>query len=173
MGLIESVAGYFAGSQALKADALDFIGDGLITGLGLLALGWGAIARARTAFLQGIFLAFMGLGVLGNTLYRVVYVQVPASDLMGGIGVLALIVNVACAAILLRHRQGDANVRAVWLFSRNDAIGNAAVVAAAALVALTGSQWPDLVTAAAIAGLFLHAAAAIMRDAREELRRAS
>jgi Co/Zn/Cd efflux system component len=89
---------------------------------------------------------------------------------MGVFGIVALAVNLGAAALLLPHRTGDANVRAVWLFSRNDAIGNAAVVAAAGLVALTGTRWPDLVVAAGVAGLFLHAAWTIVRDARGELR---
>ncbi len=171
MGVVESVSGYVAGSQALKADALDFLGDGVITGLGLIALNWGARSRARTAFAQGLFLAIMGLGVFAVTLYRAFISQMPEAGLMGGVGLLAFVVNIACAVILLRFREGDANVRAIWLFTRNDAIGNAAVVAAALVVAATGSPWPDLITAAAIAGLFLHSAIKIIASARGELKK--
>lgn len=170
MGVVESVSGYFAGSQALKADALDFLGDGVITGLGLVALNWGARPRARAAFMQGSFLGLMGLGVFATTLYRVFVIQMPEVVLMGSLGLIALVVNVACAVILLRYREGDANVRAVWLFSRNDAVGNAAVVVAALVVAATGSPWPDLVTAAAIAGLFIHSAIKIIGSALGELK---
>jgi len=170
MGVVESVFGYVAGSQALKADALDFLGDGVITGLGLAAMSWGADPRARAALVQGVFLALMGLGVFAVTLYRVFVVQVPEAALMGSLGLIALIVNVACAAILLRYRDGDANVRAVWLFSRNDAIGNAAVIVAALAVAATGTSWPDLITAAAIAGLFIHSSVQIIGDALGELK---
>lgn len=170
MGLVESVFGYVAGSQALKADALDFLGDGVITGLGLFALNWSATARARAALVQGIFLALMGSGVLAVTLYRVFITQMPETIVMGTLGLIALAINAGCAVILLRFREGDANVRAVWLFSRNDAIGNVAVVAAALIVAVTGSPWPDLVTAAAVAALFIHSAVRIMGDALEELR---
>ena len=88
---------------------------------------------------------------------------------MGVLGIVALIVNVAAVAVLLPHRGGDANMRAVWLFSRNDAIGNAAVIAAALLVAWTGSVWPDLVVALVVVSLFLHAAWSIIRDGRREL----
>lgn len=172
MGFVESVSGYVAGSQALKADALDFLGDGVITGLGLVAMSWGVSPRARAALIQGVFLALMGLGVFAVTLYRVFITQMPEAVLMGSLGLIALVVNVACAMILLRHREGDANVRAVWLFSRNDAIGNAAVVAAALAVAATGSHWPDLVTAAVIAGLFIHSSVRIMGDALGELKTA-
>ncbi len=170
MGIVESAAGFIAGSQALKADALDFLGDGIITGLGLVAMGWGAGPRARAALTQGIFLAVMGLGVLAVAFYRVFVAQMPEATLMGGLGLIALIVNVACAVILLRHRNGDANVRAVWLFSRNDAVGNAAVIVAALAVAATGSPWPDLLTAAAIAGLFIHSAFHIIGGALGELK---
>ena len=100
----------------------------------------------------------MGLGVLAATLWRVFVVHVPQAELMGAFGIVALVVNVVCAVILLKHREGDANVQAVWLFSRNDALGNAAIVVAAVLVAATGTPWPDLVVAAAIAGLFLQSA---------------
>lgn len=170
MAMIESVAGYVAGSQALKADALDFLGDGVITGAGLIALSWDARTRAHAALVQGVFLALMGLGVLAVTIYRVFIAQVPEALVMGSLGLIALIVNAACAMILLRYREGDANVRAIWLFSRNDAIGNAAVILAALAVAATGSPWPDLITALAIAALFIHSAVRILGDARGELK---
>ena len=89
---------------------------------------------------------------------------------MGGIGVAALLVNVAAALVLSRFRAGDANVRAIWLFSRNDALANVAVIAAAGLVAWTGSAWPDIAVAAVIALLFLHSAQEIITGARSELR---
>lgn len=168
-GLIEAGAGFAAGSQGLKADALDFVGDGIITLVGLMAIGWGARWRARSALLQGVFLAAMGLGVLAATAYRVFVAHVPQAEVMGFFGAVALVVNVACAVILLRHREGDANVQAIWLFSRNDAVGNAAVVVAAVLVAATGSGWPDLVVATAISGLFLQSAWRIIAAARREL----
>jgi len=168
-GVIEIGGGFLAGSQGLKADALDFLGDGTITLLGLLAIGWGAAWRARAALLQGVFLAVMGAGVLAATAYRVFVTQVPEADLMGLFGFGALVVNVASAALLLKHRTGDANVQAVWLFSRNDALGNVGVIAAGALVWLTATPWPDLIVAAAIAGLFLQSAWTIVRTARREL----
>lgn len=171
-GVVEVGAGFVAGSQALKADALDFIGDGLISFLGLLAIGWSLAWRARSALLQGVFLALLGLGVLLNTGYRVLVLNQPEAELMGVFGALALVANVAAAVVLLPHRAGDANARAVWLFSRNDALGNLAVVVAAGLVYLTRSPWPDLGVAVIIAGLFLHSAWSIIRDARADLRSA-
>jgi cation diffusion facilitator family transporter len=172
-GLVEMVGGFLSGSQALKADALDFLGDGLITFLGLLAIGWSLAWRARSALIQGLFLGLLGLGVLATTAYRVLVLHQPEAELMGLFGAMALVVNVAAAAVLIPHRTGDANVRAVWLFSRNDAIGNLAVVVAAGLVWWTGTPWPDLAVAAVIAGLFLQSAWSIVRDARRDLAEAA
>ena len=169
-GIIEMVGGFIAGSQALKADALDFLGDGSITFIGLLAITWGSLWRSRAALAQGIFLAALGLGVLATTLYRLVSTTSPEAEIMGGLGLIALAVNVAAVLVLAKFRKGDANVKAVWLFSRNDAFGNVAVVIAAGFVWLLNSPWPDLIVAFGIAGLFLHAAWDIISDARRELR---
>lgn len=171
-GVVEAVGGFLSGSQALKADALDFLGDGMITFLGLLAIGWRLVWRARSALIQGLFLGGLGLGVLATTAYRVLVQQRPEAELMGVFGGIALVVNVAAALVLIPHRTGDANARAVWLFSRNDALGNLAVVIAAGLVAWTGTPWPDLVVAVVIAALFLQSSWTIVRDARGDLREA-
>ena len=169
-GIVEAMGGFLSGSQAVKADALDFLGDGLISLLGLLAIGWSLRRRAQTALLQGAFLGVLGLGVLGSTLYRVVAQETPEAGLMGLLGLGGLVVNVAAALVLIPHRTGDANARAVWLFSRNDAIGNLAVVIAALVIAGTGSAWPDIVVAIAIAALFLHSSWQILVDALTEVR---
>lgn len=168
-GLVEMFGGFLSGSQALQADALDFVGDGLISFLGLLAIGWRPVWRARSALIQGLFLGALGLWVLATTAYRVLVQGVPEAELMGLFGIVAFAVNVIAALVLMPHRSGDANMRAVWLFSRNDAIGNLAVVVAAGLVALTGTAWPDLVVAFVIAGLFLHSAWHIVAHAWREL----
>ena len=168
-GLVEMIGGFISDSQALKADALDFVGDGVISFVGLLAIGWRPLWRARSALIQGLFLAALGIGVLGTTAYRVVVQGEPEAGLMGVLALIALVVNVGAALILLPHRSGDANMRAVWLFSRNDAVGNLAVVIAAGLVALSQSPWPDLAVAFVIATLFLHSAWSIIKDAQAEL----
>ena len=170
-GVVEMAGGFLAESQAAKADALDFIGDGLITMLGLVAIAWSGTARARVALLQGFFLGVLGLGVLVNTILRIVERQQPEAELMGLLGFVGLAVNVTAAAVLVPHRTGDANVRAVWLFSRNDAIGNAAVVVAAGFVALTDTPWPDLIVGVVIAALFLQSSWSIVRAARTEMAR--
>lgn len=169
-GVVEIVIGFLARSQALKADALDFLGDGFITALGLIAIGWSLTWRARSALIQGIFLGALAFGVLGGTIYRIFVLQQPEAEMMGIFGGIALVVNVAAAVVLIPHRHGDANVRAVCLFSRNDAIGNLAVVIAAGLVSWTGKSWPDLLVAAFIASLFLQSSWSIIKDARADLR---
>lgn len=168
-GAIEMAGGFLSDSQALKADALDFFGDGAITFLGLIAIGWHLTWRARSAMVQGIFLGLLGLGVVGSTIWRVLNQTTPEAGLMGAFAVVALIVNILAVLPLLKHRHGDANMRTIWLFSRNDAIGNLAVVIAAALVAWVGTAWPDLIVAFAIAALFLHSSWAIIRAARKDL----
>ncbi|WP_298674344.1 cation transporter [uncultured Sphingomonas sp.] len=168
-GLCELVGGFIADSQALKADSLDFLGDGSISLLGLIALTWSASGRARIALTQGLFLGALGLGVICFAIWRALNAAVPEAELMGGIGVVALTVNVTAALVLARFREGDANVQAIWLFSRNDAIANIAVIVAAGLVAWTGSAWPDLLVAGVIALLFLHSSFEIVRNARSEL----
>ncbi len=172
-GLGEIVAGFVANSQALKADALDFLGDGSITFIGLLALGWSAATRSRVALTQGLFLGALGLSVIGMAIWRAMNAVPPEAELMGAVGVGALAVNVVAALILAQFREGDAQARAIWLFSRNDAINNVAVIIAAALVFWLQSAWPDIIVAAAIAALFLHSAWEIIRDARSELRAGS
>ena len=168
-GLCELVGGFLAHSQALKADSLDFLGDGSISLIGLMALAWSARARSQVALTQGLFLGALGLGVIALAIWRAFNATLPEAGLMGGIGVVALVVNVASALLLSRFRDGDANVRAVWLFSRNDALANVAVIVAAGLVAWTGQAWPDLAVAGVIALLFLHSAFEIVRNARREL----
>lgn len=170
-GVIELFGGFIADSQALKADSLDFLGDGSITFIGLLALAWSASTRAKVALTQGLFLALLGVWVLGMAAWRAMNATPPEAELMGGIGIAALAVNVTAALVLARFRaSGDAQARAIWLFSRNDAINNVAVVIAAGLVYWLQSAWPDLVVAAIIAVVFLHSAWEIIRGARRELR---
>lgn len=173
MFLVEILAGELAGSRALQADALDFLGDTLTYGLTLWAVARSPRTRAAAALVKGASLSLMGLWVLVATLWSVLVLGVPRAELMGGVGLLALAANLASVLLLMRWREGDANVRSVWLCSRNDAIGNLAVMAAAAAVAATGSAWPDLSVAAVMALLFLHGSLRILQRARAELRAAA
>lgn len=165
---VEMVAGQAAQSQALKADALDFLGDALTYGLSLAVIGMSMRVRATAALFKGLSLMAMGLWVLGTTLYRVFYLGVPEAGIMGSIGFLALAANVASVLLLMAYKDGDANVRSVWLCSRNDAIGNVAVMVAALAVWGAGSGWPDLIVAGLMASLFVNSAQQIIRQALDE-----
>ncbi len=170
MFVVELVAGTVAGSQALKADALDFLGDTLTYGMSLMVIGRPLRVRATAALVKGLSLAAMGLWVLAATAYQVLILGLPNAPVMGAIGVLALAANLLSVVILVRFKDGDANVRSVWLCSRNDAVGNLAVMAAAAGVVVTGTPWPDLGVAGFMAALFLMSSVQIIRQARDELR---
>src|SRR6266545_190068 len=170
MFVVEMGAGALAGSQALQADALDFLGDAATYGISLAVIGASIQVRARAALLKGLSLTLMGLWVFGSTAYHVLVLGIPRAEVMGIVGFLALAANVASVLILARYKDGDANVRSVWLCSRNDAIGNVAVMIAALGVWGTATRWPDLIVAAIMAGLFLYSSAAILRQALAELR---
>ena len=170
MFVVEMSAGAAAGSKALQADALDFLGDTLTYGISLYVIGRSVRMRATAALMKGVSLAFMGVGVLGWTIYQTFVLGVPDAVMMSGVAFLAFAANVVSALLLLKFRDGDSNVRSVWLCSRNDAIGNLAVIAAAGVVVMTGSAWPDLIVAAAMAALFLQSSVKIIRQATTELR---
>lgn len=170
MFLVEMVAGTLAGSQALKADALDFFADSITYGASLAVIGLSLRTRSLVALGKGASLLLMGLWVLGTTVWRVFVIGVPEAEVMGIVGFLALIANVASVIILIRYKDGDANVRSVWLCSRNDAIGNVAVMIAAVGVWGTATGWPDLIVAAIMASLFLTSAVKILRQAWHEYR---
>jgi Co/Zn/Cd efflux system component len=168
MFVIEMAAGHIAGSQALQADALDFLGDTLTYGLSFAVIGSSLRTRAAAALFKGASLSLMGMWVFGSTAYHVLVLGVPRAEVMGIVGVMALAANLASVALLMRYKDGDANVRSVWLCSRNDAIGNVAVVAAALGVWGTVSAWPDLIVAAIMAGIFLSSSVQILRQAWAE-----
>ena len=172
MFLAELGAGFFAGSQALKADALDFLGDTFTYALTLFVIGMPLLWRARAALLKGLTLGAMGLWVLGSTAYHVLVLGVPQAEVMGVVGFLALTANLTSVLLLLKYRNGDANVRSVWLCSRNDAIGNLAVILAAGGVWASGAAWPHLLCGGVMASLFLWSSAQIVRQARHELKQA-
>ncbi len=170
MFFIEMSAGKLAGSQALQADALDFLGDALTYGLSLAVIGMSLKVRSTAALIKGLSLLFMGLWVFGSTVYQILVLGVPSAQIMGLIGLLALAANLASVLLLMRYKDGDANVRSVWLCSRNDAIGNVAVMIASFAVFLTASAWPDLIVAIIMGGLFLRSAQLILVQAWQEFR---
>jgi Co/Zn/Cd efflux system component len=170
MFLAEMIAGQLAGSQALKADALDFLADTVTYGLSLAVIGASLRTRATAALFKGLSLSIMGLWVFGSTVYQTLVLGVPSAEVMGVIGFMALAANLASVGLLLPYKDGDANVRSVWLCSRNDAIGNMAVMLAAMGVWGTATAWPDLIVAAIMAGIFLTSSAQILRHAWSEYR---
>ena len=167
---IEMWGSLHSGSLSLMADAIDFAGDALNYGVSLAVLSAALVWRARAAMLKAACMMGFGLYVLGSALWSVWHGEVPAALTMGAVGLLALAANVGVAWMLYAFREGDANMRSVWLCSRNDAIGNLAVVAAALGVFGTGSAWPDLAVAGLMATLALHGGWQVLRQARQELR---
>ncbi len=172
MFFVEIGAGHLAQSQALQADALDFLADALTYGLSLAVIGASITVRTGVALLKGLSLLLVGAWVFGSTIYRIFFSSVPAAELMGWVGILALAANCVSVWLLLSYKDGDANVRSVWLCSRNDAIGNIAVMVAALGVWWTASGWPDLIVALLMASLFLSSAIQIIRQSLEEKRTA-
>ncbi|PLX35206.1 MAG: cation transporter, partial [Hyphomicrobiales bacterium] len=170
MFMVEIAAGLAAQSQALKADALDFLGDTATYTISLLVIGRSLQLRSRAALIKGLSLAAFGLWVAAATLYRVWTGAVPDAPVMSLIAVLAFAANLTSALVLMKYKDGDANVRSVWLCSRNDAIGNLAVLAAAGGVWALASRWPDLIVAALMSGLFLSSAWQIITQALAEHR---
>lgn len=170
MFVIEVVAGSAAGSKALLADALDFMGDAANYAISLYVLDRSLVWRARASLLKGLTMAGFGLWVLLVTVTGLMRGDVPEAATMGAVGLLALAANVGVALMLFRHRSGDSNRESVWICSRNDAIGNVAVVLAAIAVWFSGSHWPDVLVALVMATLALTGAARILRSASGELR---
>jgi Co/Zn/Cd efflux system component len=169
MFLLEVAAGVASGSVSLLADAIDFAGDAGNYALSLFVLSMGLATRAKAALFKAVCMLLFGVLVLARAAWGAYAGQPPEPLTMGVVGVLALIANVAVAALLYAYREGDANMRSVWLCTRNDAIGNMAVLLAALGVFGTGTRWPDLLVAAVMAGLALSAGASVWRDARREL----
>ena len=169
MFLVELAAGLHADSVSLLADAVDFFGDAANYGVSLLVLGMALQWRARAALPKGLTMGAFGVFVLGRAAWAAAFGAAPEPITMGAIGSLALLANVSVALMLYAWREGDANMRSVWLCSRNDAIGNLAVMAAALGVFGTGSAWPDLAVATVMAVLALSAARSVLTQARHEL----
>lgn len=169
MFAVEIGAGLRAGSVSLLADSLDFLGDAGNYAISLWVLGMGLVLRARAAQFKALCMLLFGVGVLGTTIWQQLQGGVPNAPTMGLVGLLALSANVGVAALLYAYREGDSNMRSVWLCTRNDALGNLAVLLAALGVFGTGRAWPDLLVAAIMAALAISAAIQVLRHAREEL----
>ena len=158
MFLIEVATGLMAGSASLQADALDFLADAANYGISLFVAGMALRYRARAALAKGITMGLFGLSVLGTSIWHAVYGTLPEVVTMGVVGFTALIANAVSLALLWAYRAGDSNMRSVWLCSRNDVLGNFAVLLAALGVFGTGQGWPDVIVASIMGGLALHSA---------------
>jgi len=167
---VEITGGIFSQSQALQADALDFLADSLTYGMSLSVIRRSMTLLSSVAIVKGESLAAMGGWVLLSTIYRIFTEHTPEPFTMGWIAVCALGVNLLSVLLLLTYKDGDANVRSVWLCSRNDAIGNVAVMLAAVAVAYTQSGWPDLIVAFLMSGLFFNSSIQIIRQSIKERR---
>jgi Co/Zn/Cd efflux system component len=165
MFLTESVAGVLAHSTALFADSIDMLGDALVYGFSLYVIGRGVVWQARAALLKGILMAAFGIGVLVQAAVKIAQGLTPTVEVMSAVGAVAFAANLGCLALLWRRRGDDVNMRSAWLCSRNDVIGNVAVLVAAAAVAVTASPWPDIVVGLLVAAVFGRSAVQVVRDA--------
>lgn len=170
MFVVELSAGLAGGSAGLQADAMDFMGDAAGYGISLAVLSMAAVWRTRAAMLKGATMLLFGLWVAGTIVYHWQNGTVPSYELMGAIGLAAMAANIVCAVILFRFRGTDANMRSVWLCTRNDVLSNIAIVIAASGVWASGSGLPDLIVAAIIAGLAITGATDVLKRVRQEFR---
>lgn len=170
MFAVEVAAGLAAGSASLQADALDFLGDAANYAISLAVVGAALRFRASVALLKGVTMAVFGLWVIGVAVWHAHAGTLPAAGTMGAVGVAALVANAASFGLLWAYRQGDANMRSAWICTRNDVVGNLAVMLAALGVFGTGTGWPDVVVAAIMAALALQGAIVVIRQALGELR---
>jgi cation diffusion facilitator family transporter len=169
MFIMEFIAGLLAGSVALLADSLDMLGDALVYGLSLYVVGLGPVWKARAALAKAVVMGLFGIIVLGQIVAKLVHPHVPAFEVMGVVGALALIANGICFGLLWRHRADDINMRSVWMCSRNDLIANVSVLFAAGAVWVMQSPWPDILVGLLISAVFLRSALAVTREAHDEL----
>jgi Co/Zn/Cd efflux system component len=167
---VEAVAGVRAGSSALLGDSLDMLGDAFVYAASLYVVGRGAQAAARVALGKGLLMAALALAVVVDAASRIASQSPPSSAVVGVVGALALAGNAACFALLYRHRADNLNFRSTWLCSRNDLIANVAVLASAALVAVTTSTWPDALVGAGLAALWLRTSLRVLKEAWAEER---
>jgi Co/Zn/Cd efflux system component len=165
MFLTESVAGVLAHSTALFADSLDMLGDAIVYGFSLYVIGRGIAWQARAALLKGLIMAAFGIGLLVQVAFKITRGVTPTVEVMGVVGTLAFAANLWCLALLWRRRGDDINMRSAWICSRNDVIGNVAVLVAAGAVAVSGSPWPDIVIGLLVATVFGRSAVQVVRDA--------
>jgi len=171
MFVVEVGAGLWSGSASLQADALDFLGDAANYGISLLVVGMALRYRASAALAKGATMGAFGLWVIATVLWHAVHGTLPSAFTMGTVGFLALVANGASFVVLWAYRYGDANMRSAWICTRNDVLGNVAVLFAALGVFGTGTGWPDIAVATIMAVLAIQGSAVVVKQAFGELRR--
>jgi Co/Zn/Cd efflux system component len=169
MFIVEMIAGLSAGSVSLQADSLDFFGDTANYAISLFVAGMAIRNRAIAALGKGLTMGLFGMWVLASSVWKGFAGAPPEATTMGVVGFAALAANALCFVLLRAYRSGDSNMRSAWLCSRNDLIGNCAVLVSAIGVARTGAAWPDVLVAAVMATLALQGAAVVITQARAEL----
>jgi Co/Zn/Cd efflux system component len=173
MFFVEFGAGLIAQSASLMADSIDMLGDAAVYGLSLFALGRSLRWRAGAALVKGGFILLLGLGVIAEIGIKIAWGVPPASGVMLAIGTMALVANLSCLALLWPYRAHDVNLASTFACSRNDVVANVGVLAAAWLVSMTASAWPDILVATAIAALFVRSSLKVIGDAWPQYREAS
>lgn len=169
MFAVEVVAGVIAGSVSLHADALDFLGDSFNYAISLAVIGLALSWRARAAMFKGVTMAVLGLWVIGEVIWQIISGRVPEPFIMGAVGTAALLANAGVAVMLYRFRSAESNLRSSWICSRNDVLGNLAVLLAAAGVLGTGTLWPDVIVATLMASLAIQGSWTVIRQSLGEL----
>ena len=170
MFVLESAAGLAASSTALLADSVDMLGDAIVYGFSLYAVGRGLLWQSRAAFLKGLVMAAFGVIILVQVALKLAHGLTPGVETMSVVGLIALVANLVCLRLLWQHREDDINMRSAWICSRNDVIGNVSVLAAAAAVWLSGSPWPDIIVGLLVSGVFARSAIGVLAAATRSYR---
>ncbi len=169
MFVIEMSIGLWAHSSALQADSVDMLIDALGLGIGLFALNRTLHARARAGFVNACIELALAVGIGAQLIHQILIGALPEAAFMISMGFVAMLANLGVAGLLMRYRHQDINMRAMWMCTRNDAIGNAATIGAGVLVLIFGVPWPDWVVGALVALLFAYTAIGVLREAWGEL----
>lgn len=168
MFFVEAYGGIIADSNALLADSLDMLGDAFVYGITLAVLHKHPTVKAKASFIKGLIMLALGLGVVAESVYKIVFPVLPAGEIITMLGATALLANLVCFLLLLQHRSVDINVRSSWICSRNDLIANGGVIVAGILVIVFESMWPDVLIGLLIAVIVIRSAVSILRDARSQ-----
>jgi cation diffusion facilitator family transporter len=164
MFLLEALSAFSSHSNALLADSLDMLGDAFVYGLSLLVLSRSHVTKAKASLVKGVIMTLLGLFVLGQVIYKIIYPMVPVAETITLISLIALGANLLCLFLLTRHKKTDLNTKSAWTCSRNDVVANVGVMIAGLLVGYFNSMWPDLIAGVIIASVVLYSSIDVIRD---------